>query len=116
MTRMFTCLAASALLALNATAAEATQQEDVQCLLGMGSLQTNSDVKLKNLGISGALFFLGKIVGESPSINLAAVMKAEEAKIMGQSIQAMLKRCTDEFNHRGAQLQTAGQGLAATHR
>jgi hypothetical protein len=78
----------------------------------MGSLQTSSDAKLKNVGSSGILYFLGKVVGKEPSIDLAAKLKPQEASLLGQSIEPLLKRCIAELNTRGTQLRTAAEVLA----
>ena len=87
-----------------ASAAEATKLENLHCLLLMGSLQSNSDPNLKNVGVMGAMYFLGKVVTAEPAIDLQARLVTEAAKLRGQPSGVALQRCIQEFNTRAQQL------------
>jgi hypothetical protein len=78
----------------------------------MGNLQTNSDENVKRTGSSGALYYLGKLLGANASIDLPAQLRAEGAKLQGQPAEPLLQRCLEELNGRVRQLQEAGRSLA----
>ena len=80
-----------------------TVTDDVRCLLTMVVLSQNKD--RQQAGQLGAIFFLGRINGRAPTLDLAAAMKAQAPTMMQQqTLQTELARC-------GPMIQTSNQAF-----
>jgi pyruvate dehydrogenase E2 component (dihydrolipoamide acetyltransferase) len=64
---------------------------DVRCLLTMVAL--GHDKQRQQAALIGAYFFIGRISVRAPGLNLPAAVKAEAAKLNGQSLNEEAKRC-----------------------
>lgn len=64
---------------------------DIRCLLTMAAL--GQDKQRQQAALIGAYFFIGRISARAPGIDLPAAVKAEAAKLKGQSLNAEAQRC-----------------------
>ena len=64
---------------------------DVRCLLTMYAL--GQDKQRQQAALIGAYFFIGRISARAPGLDVPAAVKAEEAKLSGQSLNEEAKRC-----------------------
>jgi len=51
----------------------------------------------------GAMYFIGKIFGENPNIDLKAALASPSSTITKANIAAIAKQCGDELTSRGGQ-------------
>ena len=98
-----------------ASAVESTKAEDLECLTLMGSLQTSADPQTKSTGVSGAFYFMGKLVATNPNIDLAREVTAEISRLRGQPAGAALQRCLNELNSRARELVASSDRPASTN-
>jgi len=107
-----TWLAAAVLLALPTAGRSAdVSREDLQCLLTMGGMQAQPDPKVQRDGLTGALYFLGKLVGANPDIDLPAELASEWERFRGSPAKPLIDRCLGEITARSQQLVAASGRL-----
>jgi len=102
-----------ALAPASAAYAQSPQVEDLRCLLAMGAMQSNADQDLKNAGVMGSLYFLGKIAATQPDIDLGGELASEAAKLRGQPTQPLFQRCLQEFDTWSQQLVASSARVSA---
>lgn len=108
--------AATAARAADPTPAPASAPaSDLRCLAVASILASNSDPNLKNAGVMAALYYLGKLDGREPGLDLEARLKQEFTQLTPQEIQPEGMRCGAELAARGKAMTEIGarlQGLA----
>ncbi|MBW8815219.1 MAG: hypothetical protein JF588_17505 [Caulobacterales bacterium] len=106
-----------ALLAAPAHAAAAdpaAASKDLQCALVlavMGAQATTPEMKQGAIG--GVSYYLGRLKGREPDIDLPARVTAEAKAMQPADIQAAGTRCGAELKAFGAESQTVGAALKA---
>ncbi|MGZ3375296.1 MAG: hypothetical protein ACXU8S_01745 [Phenylobacterium sp.] len=82
---------------------------DLRCLLTMYAL--GQDKQRQQAALLGIYFFAGRISARSPGINLPAAVKAEAAKMNGQSLSEEARRCGPMVENGMRALQASLSGL-----
>ncbi len=110
-------LAAAALagIALAASPAFAQQNDalsaDTRCAM-VGMMLTNAEgatPQQQQVGAMMTVYYVGRMHGRSPGIDLNAAFNAQAQSMTGQSAQADGQRCSAEFSTVGALLAGPGQ-------
>ncbi|HEX8527535.1 hypothetical protein [Allosphingosinicella sp.] len=104
-------LIASTLLAGAPPPPNAQTKEDVHCLLAAASLTESKDEKIKQVGAAGALYYLGRLDGRTPDLDIEAVVAAEADAVARAEQGPLLKKCGDTLQRRGDYLVSAGKAL-----
>jgi len=91
---------------------------DVRCLAAIGRLpELNaqnpqySEESMMALINAGSLYYLGRVHGREPRLDLENALIAELLKMDPQDIQSELSRCGDEMGVAGAKWETIGKNL-----
>ena len=101
---------AQAAPAANAPAASGTLAHDVQCLAAAGALANipEADQATKDGASLLGTYYLGRIDGHGPQIDLAQTLTAETEKMKSMDIEALLKSCAALAQDRAAALDKIG--------
>lgn len=103
--------AASLLLAGAAPPPDARTREDIRCLLATAMLADSKDPQVKQAGAAGALYYLGRLDGRSPGLDIEAAVEAEADSLTEATQGSLLKKCGATLEQRGAYLVQAGKAL-----
>ncbi|MGZ3376866.1 MAG: hypothetical protein ACXU8S_09730 [Phenylobacterium sp.] len=110
-------LSAAALAAwAAASSARATDDpgaSDVHCLAVASLLASNADPKIQSAGVMASLYFLGKLDGRTPTLDLETRLKDELTHYNPQDLQADAVRCGAELAVRGKAVSDIGARLKA---
>jgi len=90
------------LLAL-ATAAPAPDPQtlaDARCVVAMGSVIDTPDPKAKQLAVMTLLYFMGRIDGRSPGLDIKTVYDGEAKKMSPQEVKPMVQSCIEQVQQR----------------
>jgi hypothetical protein len=101
--------------ATGARAADPAPAPDLRCLAVASVLASNSDPNVKNAGVMAALYYLGKLDGRDPGLDLETRLRQEVTQLSPQEIQSETLRCGAELAARGKTMNEIGlrlQGLA----
>jgi hypothetical protein len=107
------------LAALATTAAAGTgptpEQADARCLdafaaMAAGGDPAKPDAQLVQAGQSGATYFVGKLRGRNPAVDLEQVMRAAFPALQADA-DGEFKRCSAELMDAGQAMTKAGQAL-----
>jgi hypothetical protein len=96
---------------------DAETRKDLRCFLAVSSLADNPDPTIKMSGMIGAQYFLGRIDGRVPSLDLERALVAEAAVITNADLPPLLGACGQQIADRGEVLTVIGkrmQNRAAT--
>jgi len=118
-------MAAVLALATPAAAQDQATRDDVRCLVLTFMMAGSANAQTQQQGFMGALYYLGKLDGRSPGLDLETRLRAEMPKMTPDQIKAEAPRCGQELIVRGQQvtamgarlkdLQTPGAAPAAPH-
>lgn len=98
-----------------APAAAQTASTDAQCLALMSVLGGSGETaEVKQAGLMGTLYFLGKLVANDPEIDLEATMRLAAQELQDADPGLLARQCGGEMERRGQQLKQAGDALKAT--
>lgn len=109
-------LALAALAPLVIAAAPPTDAEttkDVQCLVAVASLAGSDDKDAKMAAAIGSQYFLGRIDGRSPNLDLEAAIKLEASRLGEAQMRSLLQSCGQLMQSRGKALQEIGERMQA---
>jgi hypothetical protein len=109
-------IVSAAVLAAVATAARAADPApaaDVRCLAVASFLAGNADPKVQNAGVLAALYYLGKLDGREPGMDLEARLKEVAMQLSPKDIQSEAVRCGAELGARGKTMNEIGLRLQA---
>jgi hypothetical protein len=115
MIRMAAALgAAFALCAGAARAEDAQTTRDLRCT--MVAFYTVSQAKVEaQAGLSGvALYYLGRLDGRTPGLDIEKRIREEAATLTQEQFAAEGKRCGQEMEVRGKEIQVLGANLQKT--
>jgi hypothetical protein len=94
-------------------AADDPGASDIHCLTVASILASNADPKIQNAGVMASLYFLGKLDGRTPTLDLESRLKDELLKYNPQDLQADATRCGGELAVRGKAISDIGARLKA---
>ena len=110
---------ATSLAATGAQAADTDVTSDGRCMVGAAAMAQNTDPKVQNAGLMAGLYYLGKLDGREPNLDLEARLKQELAQMKPAEMVAEAQRCGAQLTARGkmvteigARLQAQGAGKA----
>ncbi len=114
MTRMLAApVAALAILAAFAAPALADSNiDDVHCLIVEMDLYSSNVPALRSASALGQMYWLGKLDGRDPRLDMEKLMIAELPKMTGDVLKNEATRCGNELKARGAAETAMGQDLA----
>ena len=96
-----------------ARAADDVSAADIRCLAVATLLSSNADPNVKNAGLMAALYYLGKVDGRDPRLDLESRLKQEFLQLSAQQVQAEASRCGAELGVRGKAVSEIGARLQA---
>jgi hypothetical protein len=103
-------LGMSALLTATPAMADPTA-DDLNCFVVSLQAMQSQDVTVRASGWAGQLYFLGKLNGRTPTLDLENRVLAEVPKMIGATLQAETKRCGAEMTARGRFEAAMGQDM-----
>ena len=114
--RIATGLAALAALALVGTAAraedpKAATKQDLRCLVVAYTLSANPDPQTKSFATAALIYFLGRLNGREPDMDVEARVRAEIPKIAPADFMTDLQECGALVKKRGEEIKTIGEHL-----
>jgi len=99
-----------------ASAAESTN--DVRCLVAVSRLvDINAETKqlsqeaAQTTSLLGTMYFMGKLEGRDPRLNIENAMVAEATKMTAEQLQSELIRCGGEMRNIGQKWDDIGKNL-----
>ena len=101
-------LAAAPALAENLT------QNDVRCAIIAFNMAGSDNPNFRTQGVMGSLYYLGKLDGRTPGLDLEARVRAEVTKMTPEQSKIEGQRCAAELGQRSKALQEMGARLAAS--
>jgi hypothetical protein len=99
--------------AFSARAADDPASSDIRCLAVAATLASNADPKIQNAGVMASLYYLGKVDGRTPNLDLENRLKQELLQLQPQDLQADAVRCGAELARRGKAVSDIGARLKA---
>ena len=95
-----------------APSTDALNRQDIVCIAVMGAAAEKApDDKGKAFAGMGVLYYIGRIEGRSPGIDLRAVVSPQVRKLSIEEIQAAADGCVAELSARGQDLVAIGGDL-----
>jgi hypothetical protein len=105
---------ATSLAATGAQAADTTDiTSDVRCMVVAAAMAQNTDPKVQNAGLMAGLYYLGKLDGREPNLDLEARLKQELAQMKPAEMVAEAQRCGAQLTARGKTVTDIGARLQA---
>lgn len=107
-------LAVSAALAAAAApaAAQTGIEPDLQCLAATTMISGAEDQNARQAGTFGTLYFVGKLLGADPDLDLEAQLRAAAGAMQEDELQSVLQRCLGELQSTGQRLSAIGQAMS----
>ena len=104
-------VAALTIVPLQVMAQDADTVADVRCVaVGIRSAEL-PDSRQKSTGLLMALYFIGRLDGRNPKVELEALLAAQVAKMTAADFAAEATRCGQSLASKGAQITKVGQDL-----
>ena len=103
--------AASILLIAAAPPSDSGRTEDVRCFIALSALSQTADGETKQAAAAGTLYFLGRLDGHSPGLDLEAAVTAEAPGMTEAVLGSLLKSCGEKIRSRGEYLLAVGGAL-----
>ncbi len=105
-------VAALTLMPLQVMAQDADTVADIRCVaVGIRSAAL-PDSHQKSAGLLMALYFIGKLDGRDPTIDLKARLSEQLAKMTATDFTTEAARCGNTLSTKGAQITRVGQDLS----
>jgi hypothetical protein len=110
--KIISVLALAPCLAAAAAPLDEETRRDVRCFILIAQLSTSDDPETRDAGRIGSQYFLGRIDGRAPGLDLEAAVAAEApAALAGQ--KTLLPRCGELMKKRGDEVEAIGNRLTA---
>jgi hypothetical protein len=112
----FIVLAAATALAAAAPvrAAEDTgAASDFRCMVAAIALYQSTNPQVKDAGMMASLYYLGRLDGRTPNVDLEAGLKQQFERMSAQELQAEAVRCGGALQARGKAVTEIGARLKA---
>jgi len=106
------CLASAARAAPDVGANDDTSA-DVRCVVVAFGLVQSPDPQIKALATGASLYFVGRIRGRSPGLDLEAAIVKQVGAMAPEDMRDELQRCSSELKVEGGKLQVMGADLKA---
>jgi hypothetical protein len=104
-------VAALTLVPLHAMAQDAATVADLRCVaVGIRSAEL-PDSRQKSTGLLMALYFIGRLDGRDPKLDLEALLSEQLSKMTAADFTAEAARCGSSLASKGAQITHVGQDL-----
>lgn len=84
---------------------------DIQCLAVGARLAGSKSARLKTAGTMLTYYFLGRIDGEAPRVNLVRLIEEQTEHMSASEFKKTVGRCGAEFAMRGRQIARIGEML-----
>lgn len=107
-----TILSCILVAAARADVSSAQTIADVQCIVVGARLTASSDRKQKQPSQMLLSYFLGRVDGRSPNVDLEALIEQEARRMTPSEFRSAAHRCGTESSARGAQIVRIGKSLA----
>jgi hypothetical protein len=109
-------LALAALMSLAPAAARADEpptggDKDVRCLVVAYALANGADASSKQIGAVAFAYYLGRLDGRTPDLDLEARLRAAIPQVTADTFQTQMAECAGPLRERLAQLRTIGDHL-----
>jgi hypothetical protein len=104
-------VAALPIVPLQVMAQDADTVADVRCVaVGIRSAEL-PDSRQKSTGLLMALYFIGRLDGRDPKLDLEALLSEQLAKMSAADFTTEATRCGNSLATKGAQITKVGQDL-----
>jgi len=103
------CLSLAALACVAAPAARAADDAaaaDLKCMVVAAALSQNADPGLKSAGAMTGIYYLGRLDGRTPNLDLETRLRATISQMTPQELVPEIQRCGQQVQ---ARLKSAGQ-------
>lgn len=100
---------------LPAAAVSPGSEADVRCFISAASLLQSPNNDVRAAAASSALYYLGKLDGRDPDMDLEKVILAEAAKMTSTQLRAETEACGKQLSARGAAVNAIGRKLTITN-
>ena len=97
--------------ALPAAAQDDAAGKDLRCMIITMSLMSSNDPTQQQQGLMGTLYYVGRLDGRTPDLDLEARLRGEVAQLTPQVMAAEAQRCSAQLIARGKALQDIGAHL-----
>jgi len=94
-------------------ALDAETMNDVRCLVATTSIVKNKDPKLAQAGMIASQYFLGRIDGRTPKLDLEDALVRAAKSISQEQMKALFQRCGTLLHDRGEAVKAIGARLEA---
>ena len=101
------------LLAAAQAPADEPTRRDLQCFLALSALASSEKSEEKIAGLIGAQYYLGRLDGRHPALDLKAALRAEAEAMTDARIGQLLPICGVILKQRGEAVTAAGKQLEA---
>ena len=98
-------------LALSSTAlfaAPADDEADMRCFLVSADMADSKDAETKNAGSVMMFYFLGRLDGRNPNVDLKQLLVREAERMSDADKEKLLVSCSGKVEQRGKQLEALG--------
>lgn len=104
-------LVASALLPGAAAPADTQTKADIRCFIAFSLLGEEKDPNLREASTLGTIYYLGRLDGRTPRLDLEASVAAEASGMKKSDYASLLTSCGRFVEQRGKQLEAVGAAL-----
>lgn len=111
MRRFLVPMIAGLTLALPAHADERPTEADVRCLLLTLSGAASPDPNVQQGSVLGMLYYLGRINGRTPDLDLQAALAKSAKSFRAQDAERESERCSEAMLASGAELKRLADGV-----
>ena len=88
---------------------------DVRCFVAaMSLLQATPNNEVRNAAVSSALYYLGRLEGRDPNLDLEKIVAEESQRMTPSDIRSELERCGKALSARGSMITKIGQKMTQT--
>jgi hypothetical protein len=95
----------------SAASLDAATESDLRCAIVFMEMSSSQDVKMNTAGIIGAMYWVGRLDGRAPNLDLESRIKSEIPNMNPDVMQAERQRCGAEMQVRGKVLTEVGRDL-----
>jgi hypothetical protein len=96
----------------SARAADAQTVADAQCVVIGARLYASSDQRQRASGQILLVYFLGRIQGRSPNVDLEVLIDHEAKAMAASDLEEAMRRCGTELSTQGAEISKIGKHLS----
>lgn len=86
-------------------------REDVRCFVALAYLADTDDAKVKEAAMAGTLYFLGRLDGRTPGLDLESEVATVAETFADGDMKSLLQSCSVLIEQRGEYLVAAGKAL-----